>query len=106
MSKVVFNNPFFFNNTRKNINKVLTQKIKETTGGKVFFKKSCNFLEKKLKAKKIIVTNSCTAALEVAALLIDVKSDGSFRMNMNYFDYCGGLTMTNQKFHQHSLILV
>ena len=80
MSKVVFNNPFFFNNTRQNINKVLTQKIKETTGGKVFFKKSCNFLEKKLKAKKIIVTNSCTAALEVAALLIDVKSDDEIIM--------------------------
>ena len=74
MSKVVFNNPFFFNNVRQNIDKVLTPKIKETTGGKVFFKKSCNFLEKKLKAKKIVITNSCTAALEIAALLIDVKS--------------------------------
>lgn len=30
--------------------------------------------------------------------LIDVKDDGSFRMNMNYFDYCAGLTMTNNKF--------
>ena len=36
MNKVVFNNPFFFNNTKKNINKVLSQKIKETTGGKTF----------------------------------------------------------------------
>lgn len=73
MNKVVFNNPFFFNNTKKNINKVLSQKIKETTGGKTFFKKSCNFLEKKLKARKVIITNSCTASLEIAALLIDVK---------------------------------
>ena len=73
MNKVVFNNPFFFNNTKKNINKVLSQKIKETTGGKTFFKKSCNFLEKKLKARKAIITNSCTASLEIAALLIDVK---------------------------------
>ncbi len=30
--------------------------------------------------------------------LIDVKSDGSFRLNMEYFDYCAGLTMTNEKF--------
>lgn len=30
--------------------------------------------------------------------LIDVKPDGSFRLNMKYFDYCTGLTMTNQKF--------
>ena len=47
MPKVVFNNPFFFNNVRKNIDKVLKTKIKETTGGKVFYKKSCTFLEKK-----------------------------------------------------------
>lgn len=30
--------------------------------------------------------------------LIDVKDDGSFRMNMDYFNYCQGLTMTNNKF--------
>ncbi len=31
--------------------------------------------------------------------LIDVKSDGTFRLNMEYFDYCTGLRMTNEKFH-------
>jgi carbamoyltransferase len=31
--------------------------------------------------------------------LIDVKPDGTFRMNMDYFDYCTGLTMTSGKFH-------
>lgn len=31
--------------------------------------------------------------------LIDVKPDGSFHMNMEYFNYCSGLTMTNDKFH-------
>src|SRR3954454_18428320 len=30
--------------------------------------------------------------------LIDVQADGSFRMNMDYFDYCTGLRMTNGKF--------
>ncbi len=30
--------------------------------------------------------------------LIDVKEDGSFKMNMDYFNYCAGLTMTNKKF--------
>jgi carbamoyltransferase len=30
--------------------------------------------------------------------LIDVKPDGSFRLDMSYFDYCAGLTMTNGKF--------
>lgn len=32
--------------------------------------------------------------------LIDVKDDGSFRLNLDYFDYCTGLTMTNTKFDQ------
>jgi len=32
--------------------------------------------------------------------LIDVKDDGSFKMNMDYFNYCAGLTMTNKKFHE------
>ena len=30
--------------------------------------------------------------------LIDVKEDGSFRLDQSYFDYCTGLTMTNDKF--------
>ena len=32
--------------------------------------------------------------------LIDVKDDGSFRLDMSYFDYCTGLTMTNKKFDE------
>ena len=31
--------------------------------------------------------------------LLDLKEDGSFRMNMDYFNYCGGLTMTSPRFH-------
>lgn len=30
--------------------------------------------------------------------LLDVKPDGTFRMNMEYFNYCTGLTMTSRKF--------
>ncbi|PID56859.1 hypothetical protein CSB45_09340 [candidate division KSB3 bacterium] len=30
--------------------------------------------------------------------LMDLKEDGSFKMNMDYFDYCAGLTMTNKHF--------
>jgi len=31
--------------------------------------------------------------------LINIKDDGSFHLNMDYFNYCTGLTMTNNKFH-------
>ena len=32
--------------------------------------------------------------------LIDIKQDGSFRLNQKYFNYATGLTMTNNKFHK------
>ncbi|MFH1313257.1 MAG: carbamoyltransferase [Candidatus Eisenbacteria bacterium] len=32
--------------------------------------------------------------------LMDLKEDGSFKMNMKYFDYCAGLTMTSKHFHK------
>tara|TARA_B110000037_G_scaffold23619_1_gene26995 strand:- start:1602 stop:3404 length:1803 start_codon:yes stop_codon:yes gene_type:complete len=32
--------------------------------------------------------------------LIDIKEDGSFRLNQKYFDYATGLTMTNDKFNK------
>ena len=32
--------------------------------------------------------------------LIDVKPDGTFRLNMEYFNYCTGLTMTGSKFDE------
>jgi carbamoyltransferase len=30
--------------------------------------------------------------------LLDLKDDGTFRLDMSYFNYCTGLTMTNDKF--------
>lgn len=32
--------------------------------------------------------------------VIDLKEDGSFRLDQEYFNYCAGLTMTSEKFHQ------
>jgi carbamoyltransferase len=31
--------------------------------------------------------------------LVDLREDGSFRLNLEYFDYPAGLTMTNARFH-------
>lgn len=31
--------------------------------------------------------------------LLDLKEDGSFRLDMRYFNYCQGLTMTSRRFH-------
>ena len=35
---------------------------------------------------------------EIKDNLIDIKEDGSFRLNLSYFNYCTGLTMTSKKF--------
>ncbi|MGC3966068.1 MAG: carbamoyltransferase N-terminal domain-containing protein [Pirellulales bacterium] len=32
--------------------------------------------------------------------IVDLKDDGSFRLDLSYFNYCQGLTMTGPKFHQ------
>ena len=32
--------------------------------------------------------------------LMDLKPDGTFRLNMEFFDYCTGLTMTNHRFDE------
>lgn len=31
--------------------------------------------------------------------IVDLKPDGSFRLDQSYFDYCAGLRMTSKKFH-------
>jgi carbamoyltransferase len=35
---------------------------------------------------------------QILDTLIDVKPDGSFRLDLDYFDYCTGLRMTNDRF--------
>jgi len=37
-------------------------------------------------------------AKQILDHIIDLKADGSFRLNLDYFNYCTGLTMTNSKF--------
>ena len=39
-----------------------------------------------------------TYAKTILDHLIDIKHDGSFRVNLEYFNYCTGLTMTNGRF--------
>src|SRR4051812_49059731 len=38
-------------------------------------------------------------AARILEHLVDVKPDGSFRLDLSYFNYCTGLTMTNERFH-------
>ncbi len=37
---------------------------------------------------------------QILTQLLDLRPDGSFRMHLEYFNYCQGLTMTSEKFHR------
>ncbi|HXF47568.1 MAG TPA: carbamoyltransferase [Burkholderiaceae bacterium] len=39
-------------------------------------------------------------AAKILEHLIDLKPDGTFRLNLDFFDYCTGLTMTNARFDE------
>lgn len=39
-----------------------------------------------------------TYARQILDNLLDLKDDGSFRLNLDYFDFCTGLTMTSPRF--------
>ena len=54
-----------------------------------------NFREAYARAREIQAT---IYADEILTKLLHLKDDGSFRMDMSYFDYCQGLTMTSKKF--------
>ena len=55
----------------------------------------------KLKVKIRKVGNSLVLTIPSAVReLMDLKEDGSFKMNMKYFDYCAGLRMTSKNFHK------
>jgi carbamoyltransferase len=41
-----------------------------------------------------------TFAEAILGRLMDLREDGSFRLDMSYFDYCGGLRMTSRKFER------
>ncbi len=37
---------------------------------------------------------------QILEQVLDLKEDGSFHMDMSFFNYCQGLTMTSEKFHR------
>ena len=37
---------------------------------------------------------------KILSRLVDLKEDGTFRLDQSYFNYCAGLTMTNERFEK------
>lgn len=70
---IPFSKPPTIKNQQKYIKKALADG--KLCGGNYFTKKCESFFEKQTGAKKVFLTPSCTAALEMCALLLDIKKD-------------------------------
>ncbi len=68
---IPFNKPFLTGNELEYIGKALS--LGKTSGDGLFTKKCHDFFEKRFGFKKVLLTTSCTDALEMAAILIDIK---------------------------------
>jgi len=68
--KIYFNSPILCN-YKKNFNKII--QLKNYSNNGYFSKKSSKWLIKNLKVKDALLVHSCTAALEICALLLNIK---------------------------------
>jgi dTDP-4-amino-4,6-dideoxygalactose transaminase len=68
---IPFNKPYIVGTEAKNIAEVLASNF--LSGDGIFTKKCSNWLENHNACSKALLTHSCTAALEMAALLLDIK---------------------------------
>lgn len=69
--KISFNKPYLSGNEIKYIKRAI--QLGKISGDGYFTKKCQLFFEKKYGFKKVLLTTSCTDALEMAAILIDIK---------------------------------
>lgn len=69
--KIPFNKPFRIENEFNYIRDAIKKGILRGDG--IYTQKCHEFLEKKLGSKKALLTHSCTAALEMCAILLDIK---------------------------------
>lgn len=73
-----FNKPFLIENELNYIKEAIDKGILRGDG--IYTKKCHELLEEKLGCKKALLTHSCTAALEMAAILLDIKADDEIIM--------------------------
>jgi dTDP-4-amino-4,6-dideoxygalactose transaminase len=71
--KIVFNAPSCAKNALLNINKIKFHNHYSGSGSAYFTKKCTDWLKKNIKCKEAILVNSCTAALDMCAILLNIK---------------------------------
>ena len=67
-NKIFFNSPAIIGNEIKNISR-----LKHFSSNGKYSKECSNWLKKNIKCKEALLVNSCTAALEMCAILLDIK---------------------------------
>ena len=95
-TKIVFNKPYL---TGKEIDYIAEAHERGQLAGDGYFTRLCSsWLEKNTGCKKVLLTHSCTAALEMAALLVDIQpgdevimSSYTFVSTANAFVLRGGV---------------
>lgn len=70
-TKIPFNKPFLVGNEIKNIKKVIQSG--KISGNGLFTQKCHNFFKQKYSFPYVLLTTSCTDALEMSAILLDIK---------------------------------
>ncbi|WP_419767380.1 dTDP-4-amino-4,6-dideoxygalactose transaminase [Arcobacter sp.] len=75
---IPFNNPPYTGNEEKYV--LESMKSSKISGDGEFTKKCHKWFEEKLVCKKVLLTTSCTHALEMAAILLDIQEDDEVRM--------------------------
>ena len=78
MKRISFNNPSIINKNTNFVN--IFRKMKSFSAGGVFTEKCSNWLKKNIQCKEALLTHSCTAALEMCALLLEIKKDDEIIM--------------------------
>ena len=75
MSKnILFNKPYITNQEISNIRKIFTKKLNSNFGYQGYFSEQCvKEIKKITKAKNVLLTSSCTGALEIIANIINIK---------------------------------
>jgi dTDP-4-amino-4,6-dideoxygalactose transaminase len=71
MKTIKFNNPLFIRDQYKSLNKLAISQ--HYSSGGEFTNKCSAWLKKNIKCKEALLVHSCTAALEMCALLINIK---------------------------------
>ena len=101
MNKIIFNVPQIVGNELKNQNSL--KKYKKFSSNGYYTNKCRSWLIKNIKCEDALLVKSCTAALEMCALLIDIKPGDSYVNDGGAVNLLGGDSLKKRTTYSFSL---